>query len=129
MLQMLQIVPIMWRAVRPSRVTDMPAVKNAFWLRKGYEGLTFFGTILTPTQREADAFNGAYSVMKNHEMIHLRQAQACGDSWLRFLSAVYLVLAEGPPHESADAACGLSAQPLRDGGLQSDVRPALSRPL
>ena len=84
MLQMLQIVPIMWRAVRPSRVTDMPAVKNAFWLRKGYEGLTFFGTILTPTQQEADAFNGAYSVMKNHEMIHLRQAQACGDSWLRF---------------------------------------------
>ena len=54
MLQMLQIVPIMWRAVRPSRVTDMPAVKNTFWLRKGYEGLTFFGTM------------------------------ACGDSWLRF---------------------------------------------
>ena len=22
--------------------------------------------------------------MKNHEMIHLRQAQSCGDSWLRF---------------------------------------------
>ena len=66
------------------RSSDMPAVKNAFWLRKGYEGLTFFGTILTPTQQEADAFNGAYSVMKNHEMIHLRQAQACGDSWLRF---------------------------------------------
>ena len=84
MLQMLQIVPIMWRAVRPSRVTDMPAVKNTFWLRKGYEGLTFFGTILTPTQQDADDFNGAYSVMKNHEMIHLRQAQACGDSWLRF---------------------------------------------
>jgi hypothetical protein len=22
--------------------------------------------------------------MKNHEMIHLRQAQSCGDSWFRF---------------------------------------------
>lgn len=84
MMQMLKIVPIMWRAVRPSRVVDMPAVRNAFWLRKGYEGLTFFGTILTPTQQDADSFNGAYSAMKNHEMIHLRQAQSCGDSWIRF---------------------------------------------
>ena len=66
MWMMLQIIPIMWRAVRPSRVADMPAVVNPFWLRKGFEGLTFFGKILT------------------HEMIHLRQAQSCGDSWLRF---------------------------------------------
>ena len=62
----------------------MPAVVNTFWLRKGYEGLTFFGTILTPSQREADLFNSGFSAMKNHEMIHLRQAQSCGDSWLRF---------------------------------------------
>lgn len=84
MIQMFQIVPIMWRAVRPSRVVDMPAVVNAFWLPKGYEGLTFFGKILTPTQEEADRFNRGFSVMKNHEMIHLRQAQSTGDSWLRF---------------------------------------------
>ena len=90
MLMMFQIVPIMWRAVRPSRTADMPAVVNTFWLRKGYEGLTFFGKILTPTQQEADRFNAGASAdrisaaMKNHEMIHLRQAQACGDSWLRF---------------------------------------------
>ena len=90
MLMMFQIVPIMWRAVRPSRTADMPAVVNTFWLRKGYEGLTFFGQILTPTQQEADRFNAGASAdrmsaaMKNHEMIHLRQAQACGDSWLRF---------------------------------------------
>ena len=62
----------------------MPAVVNTFWLPKGYEGLTFFGQILAPTQAEADRFNSGYSTMKNHEMIHLRQAQACGDSWLRF---------------------------------------------
>ena len=74
----------MWRAVRPSRVADMPAVVNPFWLRKGFEGLTFFGKILTPTQALADEFNTGFTALKNHEMIHLRQAQSCGDSWLRF---------------------------------------------
>ena len=83
-MQILGIFPIMWHAVRPSKVDDMPAVVNSFWLRKGYEGLTFFGTILAPDQAEADRFNNGPSFMKNHEMIHLRQAQSCGDSWLRF---------------------------------------------
>ena len=91
MLMMFQIVPMMWRPKRPSRIVDMPAVVNTFWLRKGYEGLTFFGHILAPSQQEADRFNeGTASgdrmsaAMKNHEMIHLRQAQACHDSWLCF---------------------------------------------
>ena len=84
MWMMLRVIPIMWRAVRPSKVTDMPAVVNTFWLRKGYEGLTFFGHILTPSQELADRFNSGASSLKNHEMIHLRQAQSCGDSWLRF---------------------------------------------
>ena len=84
MWMMFQVIPIMWRAVRPSRVADMPAVVNTFWLRKGYEGLTFFGKILTPTQQEADAFNSGFSAMKNHEMIHLYQARATHDSWLCF---------------------------------------------
>ena len=85
MWMMLRVIPIMWRAVRPSKVVDMPAVVNTFWLRKGYEGLTFFGHILAPTQELADRFNGsADRALKNHEMIHLRQAQSCGDSWLRF---------------------------------------------
>ena len=81
---MLRVIPIMWRSVRPSRVADMPAVVNTFWIRKGYEGLTFFGQILTPTQADADRFNSGYNSLKNHEMIHLRQAQSCGDSWFRF---------------------------------------------
>ena len=84
MWMMLRVIPIMWRAVRPSKVADMPAVVNTFWLRKGYEGLTFFGQILTPTQELADCFNASFNALKNHEMIHLRQAQSCGDSWLRF---------------------------------------------
>ena len=81
---MLRVIPIMWRAVRPSKVADMPAVVNSFWLPKGYEGLTFFGKILAPTQELADHFNRGFSSLKNHEMIHLRQAQSCGDSWIRF---------------------------------------------
>lgn len=112
----LQIIPIIWHSVRPSRVEDMPAVVNTFWIRKGYDGLTFFGKILTPTQAEADRFNSwrvesgklkenipaqshdstdilpssstlnpiSSPSLKNHEMIHLRQAQSTGDSWLRF---------------------------------------------
>jgi len=90
MRMMFRIIPIMWSAVRPSRIVDMPAVVNTFWLRKGYDGLTFFGHILTPTQQEADRFNAGESgdsmsaAMKNHEMIHLRQAQACHDSWVCF---------------------------------------------
>lgn len=74
----------MWRAVRPSRVDDMPAVVNTFWLLKGYEGLTFFGTILTPSKEDADQINASNNIIKNHEMIHLRQAQSCHDSWLCF---------------------------------------------
>ena len=46
--------------------------------------IPFFGKILTPTQALADEFNTGFTALKNHEMIHLRQAQSCGDSWLRF---------------------------------------------
>ena len=84
MWMMLQVLPIMWRAKRPSRIADMPAQVNTFWLRRGYEGLTFFGRILTPTQQLADQMNSGSSPLKTHEMIHLRQALACGDSWMRF---------------------------------------------
>ena len=83
MWMMFRVVPIMWRAVRPSKVVDMPAVVNSFWMRKGFEGLTFFGQILTPSEDTARLFKIS-PAMKNHEMIHLRQAQSCGDSWLRF---------------------------------------------
>ena len=83
MWMMFRVVPIMWRAVRPSKVVDMPAVVNSFWMRKGFEGLTFFGQILTPSEETANLFKVS-PAMKNHEMIHLRQAQACHDSWICF---------------------------------------------
>lgn len=78
------LIAIIWRSVRPSRVHDMPSVRNSFWLRKGYAALTFFGTIVTATDEEVKEMSGGWSSLKNHEMIHLRQAQATGDSWLHF---------------------------------------------
>jgi len=92
----------MLRARRPSRIADMKAVANNFWLKKGYGALTFFGVILTPTAEEARRINDLLEAaatgiarhptpqehqevaLKNHEMIHLKQAQACGNSWLLF---------------------------------------------
>ncbi len=80
----LAIIPMMLRAPRPSRINDMPAMAMPFWMRRGYDGLTFFGHILTHTQQEADTFNNHFDAMKNHEMIHLYQARSTHDSWLCF---------------------------------------------
>ena len=62
----------------------MDAVADGFWLWRGYAALTFFGHIVTPTQKEADRMNKDYNTLKNHEMIHLRQAQSTHNSWLCF---------------------------------------------
>lgn len=78
------IIPLLLRARRPSRMTDMKAVPMPFWIRKGYDGLTFFGTIITHSREDADAFNGHFGAFKNHEMIHLYQARSTHDSWLCF---------------------------------------------
>ena len=78
------LLRLVWKARRPSKLHDMPALPGGFWMRRGYEAVTFFGTILTSNVIDADAMNGRLTVLKNHEMIHLRQAQSTGDSWWRF---------------------------------------------
>ena len=75
---------MMLRAPRPSRQNDMRAVAMPRWIRRGYDGLTFFGHIITHTEQDAEAFNERFGSIKNHEMIHLYQARACHDSWLLF---------------------------------------------
>lgn len=72
------------RSKRPSRINDMPASVNSFLCRKGYSGITLFGRIFTNEQGVADSLNGRYTVMKNHEMIHLRQAQSTGNNWFAY---------------------------------------------
>ncbi len=78
------ILSIIFKATRPSRQDDMPAVAMPRFIRKGYDGLTFFGYIITHTQEEAEALNTRFDAMKNHEMIHLYQARSTNDSWWCF---------------------------------------------
>ena len=80
----MNILMMMLRAQRPSRQDDMKAVAKPRWIKKGYDGLTFFGHIITHTQKEAEAFDRRFDSFKNHEMIHLYQARTCHDSWLLF---------------------------------------------
>ena len=80
----LALLRLLWKARRPSCVSDMPAVRNSFLLRPGYTAMTFFGFIVTASQEEADTMNVRLTRLKRHEMIHLRQAHNTGDSWVRF---------------------------------------------
>ena len=84
MANMLTVIPLMLKARRPSKLTDMRAVNIPFWIRKGYEGMTFFGTIITHSKEEAALFNDHWGSLKNHEMIHLYQARSTHDSWFCF---------------------------------------------
>lgn len=69
---------------RPSGMADMKAKVNRFWCRKGFTAATVFGRIYTRSQEAADQLNSRFDALKNHEMIHLRQAQSTHDSWLLF---------------------------------------------
>ena len=80
----MNILLMMLRAPRPRRQNDMRAVAKPRWIRKGYDGLTFFGYIITHTDKEAEAFNTRFGSFKNHEMIHLYQARSTHNSWLCF---------------------------------------------
>ena len=69
---------------RPRAVIDMPATVNRWLCRKRYTAITLFGHIYTREQKAADKMNGKWNALKNHEMIHLRQAQNTCNSWLLF---------------------------------------------
>jgi hypothetical protein len=97
----LYILKLVLTARRPSHVADMRAVSMPFWLHKGYDALTFFGSIITNSEAEAHRYNNFeptllnaqpqpgptkswYHPVKFHETIHLRQAQSTRNSWLLF---------------------------------------------
>ena len=69
---------------KPSKITDMRATVSRLWCRKGYQAITLFGRIYTREQAMADSLNRRFDTLKNHEMIHLRQAQSTRNSWLLF---------------------------------------------
>ena len=85
-----RIIPLLWQSTRPSHTFNLPAVAIPFWIRKGYDGMTFFGHIITHTHEEADTFNRHWDSMKNHEMIHLYQARSTHDSWLCFYGRYFI---------------------------------------
>ena len=62
----------------------MGVFTDGFWLRKGYEAMTFFGTIVAASDDEARLAGLDNSSLRRHETIHLRQAQSTHDSWLLF---------------------------------------------
>jgi hypothetical protein len=68
----------------------MKAVALPRIMRRGYDGLTLFGHIITHTQEEAEALNNRFDEMKNHEMIHLYQARSTHDSWLCFYARYFV---------------------------------------
>ncbi|MBP3757390.1 MAG: hypothetical protein J6I61_08940 [Prevotella sp.] len=68
----------------PASLDDMPALVSRLWSRKGYVAMTVFGYIFTSRQSDADYLNNYYGALKNHEMIHLRQAQSTHNSWVLF---------------------------------------------
>jgi len=79
-----RLISILLKARRPSRVVDMPVIHDGLLLRKGYDALTFFGTIVAANHEMVEAMTDKMNALKNHEMIHLRQAQDTHDSWLCF---------------------------------------------
>lgn len=68
----------------PAGIDDMPALVSRLWSRKGFMAMTVFGYIFTGNQRDADRLNASNNALKNHEMIHLRQAQSTHNSWVLF---------------------------------------------
>lgn len=72
------------RHPHPTSIDDMPALVSRLWSRKGYMAMTVFGYIFTSRQADADHLNTHYDALKNHEMIHLRQAQSTHNSWVLF---------------------------------------------
>lgn len=91
----LKLITLVWHSKRPSHIKQMNVLRNNFWLKKGYSALTFFGTVVTASDADTEAFKMKGSIMRNHENIHLRQAQTTHDSWLLFylLYSWYYILA------------------------------------
>ena len=80
----MNILLMILRAARPSKTPGLQAIVKPRWIRRGYDGMTFFGYIITHSRGDADAMNSPSSTMRNHEMIHLYQARSTFDSWLCF---------------------------------------------
>ena len=71
---------------KPSKIKVIRA-KKAIFLLPSFKAITLFGTIYCKRKKDVEAINESDSidsVLKCHEMIHVRQAENTGNSWFLF---------------------------------------------
>lgn len=72
--------------MKPSEINHITA-KKAHLLPKHFQAITWMGTIYCNRNEDVDSINNSANIdskLKCHETIHVRQAQAMNDSWLKF---------------------------------------------
>ena len=72
--------------MKPSKIKTIKG-KKALFLPSNFKGITLFGTVYCQKKEDADELNKNEFVdsnFKNHELIHVRQAESTNDSWLLY---------------------------------------------
>jgi len=72
--------------VKPSKIKTIKG-KKALFLPKNFKGITLFGVVYCNKKEDADELNKSEMIdsdFKNHELIHVRQAESTNDSWVLF---------------------------------------------
>lgn len=72
--------------MKPSKI-KIPKAKKAWLLLPNFRAITWRGTVYCKRQSDVEALNTNETIdssFKSHETIHIRQAQAMNDSWIRF---------------------------------------------
>ena len=77
--------------MKPSEIKTVKA-KKAHFLLPGFRALMFLGTLYCRKKSDIDMINKSDAIdsqLKCHETIHVRQAENCKDSWVRYY-AIYI---------------------------------------
>lgn len=73
--------------MRPSKIKQIKAKVSKWLCPPGFAGITICGTVYVRSEKALKKVmktDGIDSTFENHELIHVRQAESTGDSWLRF---------------------------------------------
>lgn len=73
--------------MKPSRIKQIKAKVNKILCLPGFKGCTLFGTVYVRTEKAAEKINKTSEIdttFKNHEFIHVKQAEGTHDSWILF---------------------------------------------
>ena len=72
--------------MKPSKIKSIKA-KRTRLLPNGFRAITWFGKIYCKYQSDVELINETSeinSILKCHELIHVKQAESCSDSWFWF---------------------------------------------